>query len=140
MYRYLDRGVTELGEPQRFLLAAMRTWVESARGGRCACATLAAGFVHRGIGPAVRDFGIAMAALDRDARGKLRFGCRHAIVVSEDEARLLALFDAGLAGQPDRVRRIAASLVRDDAAATLSTAVEWIAIHLSDGTFMEHDR
>lgn len=140
MYRYLDRHVADLGEPQRFLLAAMRLWVESARAGRCNCAALVTGFAHRGVGAAVRDFGIAMAALDRDGLGKLAFGQRHASRVSEDEARLLTLFDAALAADPPRVRRIAATLVREDATATLATAAEWIALRLSDGNFMEQDQ
>lgn len=140
MYRYLDRRVTDLAEPQRLLLAAMRLWVESARTGRCSCAMLAKGFAQRGIGPAARDFSIAMAALDSDALGKLRFGCRHSAIVGEDEARLLALFDAAIAGHPQRVRRIATVLVRDDATGPLATAVEWIAVHLSNGTYMEQDQ
>jgi len=140
MYRYLDRRVTDLGEPQRFLLAAMRLWVESARGGRCCCAALVRGFAHCRVGAAVRDFGIAMTALDRDALEKLTFGCRRAMRVREDEARMLTLFDAALGADAPRVRRIAATLVRDETTATLATAVEWVAVRLSDGSFMEHDQ
>jgi len=140
MYLYLDRRAADLGEPHLFLLAAMRLWVESARAGRCSCATLVKGFAQRGVDAAVRDFGIAMTALDRDALEKLGFGCRHAMRVSEDEARLLTLFDAALAGDQPRVRRIAATLVREEAAATLATAAEWVALRLSDGSFMEHDQ
>lgn len=140
MYRYLDRPVWDVPEPHRFLLAAMRLWVQQARAGRCPCRALADGFAARGIAPALRDFAMAMATLDGDATSTIRFADRGCPVVRDDEARLLALYDAALAGLPDRVRRIAATFVADDAAGRLATAVEWVALHLSDGTFVERDQ
>ena len=139
MYAFLDRQVWQIEEPHRFLLAAMRNWVSAARGGRCPCAAVAEGFVQRGVPLATRDFLMAMAALDRDGLGALRFGARGCACVSEDEARILGLFEAAMAGVPDRTRRIAATLVAEDAAGTLATAAEWVGVHLGGGTFVERD-
>ncbi len=139
MYAFLDRQVWDIDEPYRFLLAAMRGWVHAARSGRCPCAAVAGGFVARGAPLATRDFLIAMSAIDRDGIGPSRFGARGCASVGEDEARLLALFECAMAGVPDRVRRVAATLVRDDAAEPLATAAEWVAVHLSGGAFVERD-
>ena len=138
MYRYLDRSVCDLPEPQAFLLAAMRSWVGAVRTGRCPCAAIAAGFATVGHAAAVRDFGIAMATLDQDGLGRLAFRpltCAH---VGEDEARLLALFDAGFA-RPLR-HRLAAGLVAEEAVDRLSAAVAWVALALVDGRAAERAR
>ena len=60
--------------------------------------------------------------------------------VGDDEARVLGLFAAGLSGHFGTVRRIAARLVKDEAAPRLATAVEWVATHMSHGVFVERDR
>ncbi len=139
MYAFLDRQVWDIDEPHRFLLAAMRSWVGAARTGRCTCSAIADGFAARGVPLAARDFAIAMSALDRDGLGTLRFGARGCACVGEDEARILTLFDAAFAGVPERVRRIAATLVAEDAAGTLASAAEWVGVHLGGGTFVERD-
>ena len=74
MYRYLDRAVGRLDEPERFLLTAMRAWVGAARAGRCCCHALHAGFARRGIAEALPDFTMLMATLDQESLGQLRFG------------------------------------------------------------------
>lgn len=140
MYRFLDHAIWELDEPYRFLVTSMRLWVQRARAGQCPCAALAAGFAHRRAEGGLRDFTIAMAALDRDALATLSFGARGCLSVREDEARLLALFAAGLGGESERVRRIAATLVAESAVAPLATAVEWVALHLTQGVIEERDR
>lgn len=140
MYRFLDRTIREVDEPYRFLLVAMRLWVERARAGQCPCAVLSAGFAYRNAEGALRDFAIAMASLDQDAQARLHFGRRGCLTVREDEARLLALFAAALGGEPERVQRIGATIVVPDAVAPLATAVEWVAMHLARGVIEERDR
>lgn len=140
MYAYLDRRVDTLDEPVGFLLAAMRMWVHRARAGRCPCAALAPAFASKGGDPALRDFLITMAALDRDGTGRLAFSTVGAERVSDDEARLLGMFSAALAGKFATTRRIAAGLVQDEALPRLTTAVEWVATHLSNGVFEERDQ
>lgn len=139
MYRFLDRPMAELDEPDRFLVAAFRIWTDAARGGRCPCAALLRGFATRGVMAALGDFSIAMAALDQQALTWLRFGRIGAPDTSEDEARVLALFAAARCGAAERVRRIAATLVADDAAATLAIAAEWVTHHFATPTILEND-
>lgn len=140
MYAYLDRSVETLDDRAGFLLAVMRMWVHRARAGRCPCAALTPAFKRNGGEPALRDFLIAMATLDRDGTGRLAFSPIDAERVSDDEARLLGMFDAALAGHFGTARRIAAGLVNDEALPRLATAVEWLATHLSNGVYMERDQ
>lgn len=140
MYRFLDQPVADLDEAHGFLLGAIRSWVACARAGRCLQVDLGRPFVQRGIPAALGDFAMAMAALDRDGLGRLRLSVRGSGRVNHDEARLLALFDAGLAGMPRRLRRIAAGLVSGDASPTLVQAVEQVAVALTGTIFVERDR
>ena len=140
VYAYLDRNVETLDDPTGFLLAVMRMWVHRARAGRCPCAALGPAFKRNGGEPALRDFLIAMTTLDRDGVGRLAFFTIDAERVSDDEARLLGMFDAALAGQFGTARRIAAGLVKDEALSRLTTAVEWLATHLSNGIYVERDQ
>ncbi len=140
MYRFLDRAIWEIDEPYRFLVTAMRLWVERTRAGQCPCVALSGGFTYRQAEGALRDFGIAMAALDQDGLARLSFGQRGCLSVREDEARVLELFAVALGGEPHRVQRIAATLVADCAVAPLTTAVEWVALHLAQGVIEERDR
>ena len=141
MYEFLDRRLNDLSGPHGFILSAMRLWVRVAREGQCGCRALTQGFVRAGVPEALPDFGMAMMTLDHDAMEHLRFGGPASrCPVTDDEARLLALFDAALAGVPARVRRLAAALVSADAVARLTTSIELVALRLSDGIFMERDR
>lgn len=140
MYRFLDRAVPDIDEPYRFLVTAMRRWVERTRAGQCPCAALSAGFTYRQAEGALRDFSIAMVALDQDGLSKLSFGQRDCLSVREDEARLLVLFAAAIGGERERVRRIAATLGVQHAVPPLATAVEWVALHLAQGVIEERDR
>lgn len=140
MYRFLDRALWEIDEPYRFLIAAMRLWVRRTRAGQCPCVALVPGFTYLHAEGALRDFSVAMGTLDRNALTTLRFGQCGEPAVLEDEARVTALFSAALAGTPDRVRRIAATLVTEGAVDCLTTAVEWVALHLSQGVIEERDR
>ena len=141
MYRYLDQDTTRLDEPHKFVVAAMRRWVEAARAGRCACASLRPAFARQDATSAMGDFGIAMSTLDREGLAPLRFGGRATSRVTDDEARLLALFEAARAGtSPVRLRRIAATLVADAAADRLAMAMQFVAAHLDSGVIVERDR
>jgi hypothetical protein len=136
LYQFLDRPVGLLPEPQGFVLSAMRLWVAGGRAGRCPCRAVLQGFVRRGVPDVLPDFGIAMAALDRDGLSRLSFVPGGA-TVGEGEARALALFDAALTGMP--LRRLAAGLVAEEAVAALTLAAERVAVRLSDGVFVERD-
>jgi len=134
MYRYLDRAIRRLGEPEQFLLIAMRTWVGAARAGRCCCQALQAGFARRGIAEALPDFNMLMATLDQDGFGHIRFGAAGSARVTDDEARMLALFEVAREGPIARLKRVAAGLVAEDAVGTLAQATDFVATAMATGT------
>ena len=139
MYRFLDRTAATLPDRYRFLLDAMRLWTQAARAGRCPCRALLQGFVRHGVPDALRDFGAVMATLDAHAPAVLRFGLPGAARVTDDEARLLAMFAAALDGTPAPVRRVAASVGGEPAAARLAIAAERVALHLAGTIITEKD-
>lgn len=139
MYRFIDRPVATLHEHHRFLLGAVRQWTMAARAGRCRCRRLSFAFAHRGVAAALPHFDIAMATLDREAGVLLRFGALDSAATTDDEARVLALFDAALAGEAARARRIAAALVDTKAATQLTTAAGLVAMHLAQTIITEED-
>ena len=134
MYRYLDRAIRRLGEPEQFLLIAMRTWVGAARAGRCCCQALQAGFARRGIAEALPDFNMMMVTLDQDGFGHIRFGAAGSARVTDDEARMLALFEVAREGPIARLKRVAAGLVAEDAVGILAQATDFVATAMATGT------
>lgn len=143
MYRFLDRLPPNLDEHFHFLTGAMRQWTAAARGGRCPCAALAPGFGWRGVMAALLDFTKLMALLDSHALRWLRFGMPGAEHVTAAEATLLAMFAAGLEGDEGAVRRIAATLVAETAAADvverIATAAEWVALRFVQAPLTQRD-
>jgi hypothetical protein len=131
MYRYLDRLVGTLEPAQRLLVWAMRNWVAAASQGRCPCARLGAAFESCGVGEALSDFNTAMLVLNGEGVGALRLAPLCGPQVRDDEARLLALFAAGLGADDRQLHRLADQLVRPDAVWHLITAVERVTATLS---------
>ncbi|MEI9926924.1 MAG: hypothetical protein WDN44_03445 [Sphingomonas sp.] len=128
MYRYLDRTLSQLEPPAMFLVGAMRDWVWSVGHERCPCRALIARFAAAGLGGTAFEFGTAMAILNRGALDMLRFGPPGYARISDDEARLLALFDA----QNQTARhRMAAVLVEEAAVARLTQAIAAIVADLA---------
>ena len=132
MYRYVDRAIGQLTAHERFLLASVRAWVAAARHRHCICAALEHGFRRHGAACALDDFTRAMAVLDSEAIAPLRFGSLDFARVTDDEARILALFDVARAGPMDRLRRVSANLVDDAAAPRLARAVDVVARAMTD--------
>jgi hypothetical protein len=100
----------------------MRQWVQAIAAARCPCGTLGPAFRRFGVDEALGDFNIAMMVLNDRALAKLHFAPPCAPQVNDDEARLLALFDASACGAHDAAARMAGQFVRDDAVANLTTA------------------
>ena len=140
MYRFLDRPVADLDPTHRFLLAGMRLWVAATGSARAHHAPVARAFAQAGTIDAAGDFAIAMRTLEEEDGWIWRLAVASHRDVTEDEARLLALFDAGLAGRAPLVRRLAAGLVSGDAVGQLALAVELAAMRLTGGVMMERDR
>jgi hypothetical protein len=132
MYRYLDRPLATLGTPERLLVWAMRHWVQSISAGRCPCAALGPAFRKFGVDEAVGDFNIFMLVLNGKAQATIRFAPVCFGHVNDDEAKLLALYDAGARNAGETVLRMAEQLVRPDAVRNLATAVERTAATVMD--------
>lgn len=128
----MDRAIGQLAAPERFLLASVRAWIAAARERHCICEALRHGFRHHGAIGALRDFTHAMAVLESEAIGPLRFGSLDFARVTDDEARILALFDVARAGPMDRLRRVSANLVGDAAAPRLARAIDVVARAMAD--------
>ncbi|MGJ3629357.1 hypothetical protein AB5I41_25405 [Sphingomonas sp. MMS24-JH45] len=116
----------------RLWAATAATWVRQA--------PVTRSFAAAGAVETLGDFGMTMTTLERDAGWLLRLGAAGDPRVGDDEARLLALFDAAIAGRPVYVRRHAAALVEEDAVSRLALAVESVATRITDGVFVERDR
>jgi hypothetical protein len=131
MYRFLDRRRDGLARRDLFLLGAMRAWAGAAQRGCCPLDGLTERFDAVGAADAAADFAIAMAALHCDGVVPLGFAFAGYDGITDDEARLLALFDA-----PDALAdRMAATLVRQDAAPHLARAAGRVAARLRGAPF-----
>jgi hypothetical protein len=106
--------------------------VNAARSGRCLCSALSYAFRHHGLEYALADFSTVMAALDSAAIGHLRFGSLDLERLTDDEARILALFGTARAGSLGQLRRASASLVREDAVTGLAEAVDFVVLAMAD--------
>jgi hypothetical protein len=131
MYQFLDRKLDELDAPAAFLVGAMRLWVTCVQAGRCPCAVTARHFDGAGLANVADDFGMAMFTLNGDALEPLHFAPHGCHRVSDDEARLLALFLSPGEGHSPLLDQLAATLVHPGATARLTMAVSIVAAHLA---------
>lgn len=124
MYRYLDRSVGEIEPVQRLLIWSMRSWVATLASGRCPCTALGPAFRGWGIEEVLSDFNTAMLVLNGEGQASLHFSAICCRQLSDDEARLLTLFDAGAASDAALLQRLSDQLVQPQAIWHLVTAVE----------------
>ena len=134
MYRFVDRPLEALAVRDAFLLRAARMWVGATSGRRCPAARLANAFAGAGVADALPDFSMAMAVLNCDGLARLQFGAPCFPQATDDEARLLALFDAAQ-GDEVRSRRMAAAFVRAEAVDHLVVATQRVLIQLAGAVF-----
>jgi hypothetical protein len=123
MYLFLDRAIADLEPGNRVLLWSMRSWVVAMATGRCPCATLGGAFARWRIQDLLRDFTMAMALLNAQGQGSMRFRAPESGHVGDDEAMLLAMFHAAAVGDGAMLQRFAAQLVQPQAEGPLLTAV-----------------
>lgn len=121
LYHYLDRKLADLDDDDLFVLMAVRYWVLAARNGHCTQARLRSSFTIRRVDTALLAFLCAMTLLDRHGHGVMRFAPAGCDLLSDDEARVLSLFNAGRSGNP-LLFRLATGLVQDDMAMQLAGA------------------
>jgi hypothetical protein len=110
MYALVDRPIALLGQEERFLLDAMRAWVQR-------------GFEARGLAARQVAFDDAMRALDRGSTDTLTFQRPCHATVEEDEAIVLGLWRLVRADRIGAACAAAARLVTADAARDLTRAM-----------------
>lgn len=132
MYDFIDRPVESLGNSGRFLLWALRGWVHAAVQGACPPAALHRGFAHVNALSALPDFHAALALLNADARETLSLAPAGCSRIAEDEALLLAIWQAA---RLDRAAPILALLFEADTTPSVVRALRAAADSLAIAGF-----
>lgn len=124
MYAFVDRPVESLCNSGRFLLWAMRGWVQAAERGQCPPQLLCRGFTATRAAEALPDFHIAMALLGGDMTRTLLLAPMPSRQVSEDEAILLGLWrDFSLEGATTTARATLALLAAEASVGPIAKAM-----------------
>lgn len=130
MYDYVDRDIGALDTGSRFLIWAMRGWVQTLTDGHCPPAALGPAFARSGMLSALPHFHVAMIVLNREGKETLAFALLACARVSEDEAIILSLVRAIGADRMEQARATIALLVLEDSVGTLLRALSAFVIHL----------
>ncbi|WP_156679749.1 hypothetical protein [Sphingomonas profundi] len=130
MYEFLDQPVERLGNGSRFILWAMRAWVNAARRGRCGRQAVAGSFVNMGAAAALPDFHATMARLRVAPGHPIAFAplaCRR---MAEGEALMLSLWRGAARGDHEQVRAVLRLIVPAASADLLVESFAATADHL----------
>jgi len=114
MYDYMDQPVARLDHGGRFLIWAMRHWVQAMQDRQCPACVIGPAFVKWRIMPALGPFQTMMATLNLHALNDLSFAPCRCAIVSEDEALLLGLIADARQRTGEETTRIAALVVTRD--------------------------
>jgi hypothetical protein len=143
MYDLIDRPVALLAPGGRFILWAMRGWIQSASKGHCPPGALAPAFARHGVLPALPHFHTLLVELNRRANREIAFAPLACGMIGDDEAVLLQVCrDAST--NPPHARATLELLLEEDAvggafSALLSTMTQLKEGGLDDIAF-EQDR
>ena len=124
MYAFVDRPVESLSNSGRFLLWAMRGWVQAATRGACPPQALHRGFAGVRALAALPDFHVAMALIAADAHYSLEVAPMPCPRIAEDEAVLLGLWRDMSRHDGDHARATLALLVEPGAIAPVVHAMD----------------
>lgn len=89
MYDLIDRPVALLAPGGRFLLWAMRGWIQSATRGTCPPGALAPAFARHGVLPALPHLHMLLVELNRSATRRVAFAPLACATIGDDEAVML---------------------------------------------------
>lgn len=132
MYDLIDRPVMKLAPGGRFLIWAMRGWIQSATRGNCPPGALAPAFARHGVLPALPHLHMMLAELNRRATRQIAFSplaCNH---IGDDEAVLLQVCrDA--TDNPPRARATLALLLEEEAVGPAFSALITAMAFLREG-------
>jgi len=132
MYDLVDRPVMQLAPGGRFLIWAMRGWIQSATRGNCPPGALAPAFARHGVLPALPHLHMMLADLNRRATRKITFSPLACQYIGDDEAVLLQVC-RDTTQDPPRARATLALLLEDEAVGPAFTALLTAIAFLRDG-------
>lgn len=130
MYHYLDRTTASLDLGGRFIVWAVRGWVQAVNRRQCPCNALADGFARWNAAEALQSFSMAMAILNCEAGEPLYFRAPGHSRVSDDEALLLELFEQAPRRPHNEMREMLGMIVPPTSAPALQIAIETAAAAL----------
>ncbi len=131
MYAYLDQPIDRLDAGSRFVIDAMRVWVDAVKNGICPPRALLAVIPQPELCPAVGDLHRSMLMLHHFGSGPLPFGELDVSSITEGEALMISLWASITAEDSARSRALIESLVSERAAAPLQAAMVRAAACLS---------
>ena len=123
MYAFVDQPVACLSGGGRFLLWAMRGWALAMDRGTCPPVALSRGFAGANALPALPDFHVAMALLNKDASAPLSLAPLNAERITEDEAVLIGLWRDLSHGDIEHLRATLVFVAEDDAVSPIARAM-----------------
>jgi hypothetical protein len=132
MYDLIDRPVMQLAPGGRFLIWAMRGWIQSATRGNCPPGALAPAFARHGVLPALPHLHMMLAELNRRATRKIAFSPLACRFIGDDEAVLLQVCRDTTQDAP-RARATLALLLEEEAVGPAFTALLAAMAFLRDG-------
>lgn len=136
MYALIDRPVTQLDGGSRFLLWAMRGWIDSVTRRRCPPGALGPAFAKMSALEALPHFHIFMAGLNRHALEKLQLEPMDHPLIGEHEAILLSLWHDAAQDQPMHAKAILALLLAEEAVSVAAQALRQTVGHLAQAELL----
>jgi len=131
MYDYCDQPVARLDAGSRFMLHAMRVWVDAVQRKTCPPRALMIAMPQRELVPVIGDLHGAMMLLHLHGAGPMPFGELKHPAITEGEAVMLALWALIAADESERSRVLIEALVSETAAAPMQAAMVRAAACLS---------
>lgn len=135
MYAFVDRPVATLNNAGRFTLWAMRGWAHAVEQGSCPPLALSGAFGRLGVLPALPDFHIAMALINRGGKNPLSVAPLNCPHIVEHEAVLMTLWRDISLGQLDHMKATLALIVEETSVSPVSRAMIVVAAKMMAGGF-----
>lgn len=130
MYTFIDQPVDRLCNGGRFLLWAMRGWAHAVEQGTCPPLALSRGFASMHALPALPDFHLAMAMLNRDGLERISLAPINCQRIIEHEAILIGMWRDLANGDLDRMRETLELLVKTEAVSPIARAMTTVTAKL----------
>lgn len=131
MYTLLDRPVAQLDSGSRFLLWAMRGWIDSVSRRRCPPATLGPAFAKMGALETLPHFHMFMATLNGNATERFELSQMDCPLIGEHEAILLSIWHRAAKDEPQAVKTILTLILAEEAVSTAALALRQAVAHLA---------